>query len=119
MLVSYEAAAIHLKLYELKTDPEITADLTRKLIQAEALVLAHLKTHLWDPPPTWDENTDPADDPQFAITQSAILMATANLWRFRGDDENPSTAGNPLAGNGAIDARVIGILASLRDPSFA
>lgn len=113
MLVTYAVAAQHLKLYELYADPEITADVTRKLRQAEALVIAHLKTHLWTTPPTWDENTDPEDDQAFALAQSAILMVLSNLWRFRGDDANTP------AGNGPLTPRVVELLSSLRDPSFA
>jgi len=112
-LVDYAAAAQHLKLYELAADPDVEADVRRKLTQAEALVLTHLKTHLWEVPPVWDETTDPESDFAFALAQSAVLMVLSNLWRFRGDDENTSS------GNGPLTPRVAELLSQLRDPSMA
>jgi hypothetical protein len=113
MLVDYQTATRHLRLYELASTPEVEADVRGKLAEAHALVMTHLKTHRWDPPPTWDETTDPATDFQFALARSAVLMVLSNLWRFRGDDE--TTGG----GNGPLTPRVVEVLSQLRDPSFA
>ena len=109
---TYAVAAEHLKLYELASDPAVEADVTRKLRQAEALVVIHLKIHLWDPVPEWDENTDPATDQNFALAQAGILMVLENLWRFRGGDDT-NVAPGPLT------PRVVELLNSIRDPSFA
>lgn len=112
MLVTYATAAEHLKLYELANDPAVEADVTRKLRQAEALVVTHLKIHLWDPVPAWDENTDPATDRSFALAQAGILMVLENLYRFRGGDEKD-------VATGPLTPRVAELLSAIRDPSFA
>lgn len=112
-LIDYPMATSHLKLYELANDAQVEADVRLKMAQAEALVLTHLKTHLWEPPPTWDTTTDPETDFAYALAQSAVLMVLSNLWRFRGDDENTS------AGNGPLTPRVAELLSQLRDPSLA
>jgi hypothetical protein len=120
MLIDYTMAAQHLKLYELASDPEIQADVERKMAQADAIVMTHLKTHLWETPPTWDETTDPETDFQYALAQSAVLLVLSNLWRFRGDDEQASSAGGPMpASAGPLSPRVAELLAQIRDPSFA
>jgi len=113
MLVTYDTAADHLRLGDLKTDPEVESSVTRYLAQAEGLVRTHIKLHLWETPPTWDDTTDPATDRDFAIVQAGILTVLGNLWRFRGDDETSA------AGNGPLTPRVAELLSQLRDPSFA
>lgn len=107
-LVTYDTAANHLRLYDLKTDPETEATVTRMLAQAEALVLKHVTM----PEPPWTSATDPAADPDFAIVQACVLTVLANLWRFRGDDEQ--TAAHP-----ALSPRVAELLQQLTDTAFA
>jgi hypothetical protein len=108
MFVSYDTAAMHLKLYDLKMNPEVEADVRLKLAQAEALVLTHIKT----PDPGWTDETDPATNFLFAVAQAATLLILSNLWRFRGDDE---TKGE----NGPLTPRVAELLSQFRDPSLA
>lgn len=113
-LVSYETAIAHLKLPpEIAADAATTADLTMKLRQAEARVLAHVKIHLWDPVPEWDETTDPATDQDFAIVQAAVLAVFGYLAADRGD-------GDPAADRvGPLNRAVVDLLSVVRDPSFA
>ena len=109
MLVTYDTAADHLRLGDLKTDPETETSVTRYLVQAEQLVITHVKRF----DHTWTDTTDPATDREFAIVQAGILTVLGNLWRFRGDDETSA------AGNGPLTPRVAELLSQLRDPSFA
>ena len=111
MLVTYDTAADHLKLGDLKTDPETQTAVLRYLAEAQGLVLRHIKFIQRDPP--WTDATDPAVDGDFAIVQAAILTVLGNVWRFRGDDETSA------AGNGPLTPRVAELLSQLRDPSFA
>lgn len=96
--------------------PEYVADVTMKMEQATALVLAHMKidaaalTELgWTV--TGSPATDPEEDATFAIVQAAILEVLTNLWADRGDREKPS--------DGPISARVKNMLSMHRDPTIA
>jgi hypothetical protein len=113
MLIDYTTAARHLKLYDLASDPDVEAEVRQMMADAHALVMTHIKAHLWETPPVWDETTDPATDFQFALARTAELTVLANFWRFRGDDENTA------AGNGPLTPRVAELLSQVRDPSFA
>lgn len=108
-LVTYETAASHLRLGDLASDSDVQSEVRRYLIQAEQLVITHVKR----PDHTWTDATDPATDREFAIVQAGILTVLGNLWRFRGDDETSA------AGNGPLTPRVAELLSQLRDPSFA
>jgi len=114
VLVSYDTAVRHLKLPpEIAADAATTADLTMKLRQAEARVLAHVKIHLWDPVPVWDETTDPATDANFAIVQAAVLVVFGYLTADRGDTDPAEARVGPL------NPAVVDLLSVVRDPSFA
>lgn len=108
-LVTYEQAVRHLRqqgVLDLNVSPaEQDADLTLKMEQASALVIAHLKR-----PGEWDVNANPDDDPEFAIVQASVLKVLGNLYRFRGDDEK---AASPMS------ADVVDMLSPHRDPSLA
>ena len=112
MLVSYDTAAEHLRLGDLKADTDTMHTVTRMLAQAEGLVLRHIK-YVPTEPPEWSEATDPALDGDFAIVQAAILTVLGNFYRFRGDDEVSA------AGNGPLTPRVAELLSQLRDPTVA
>lgn len=104
-LVTYAAAVNHLRQQGvLDLSPE-DSDLASKIEQASALVLVHLKR-----PAEWTAETNPADDPEFAIVQAAVLVVLGNLYRFRGDDENAPAP---------VSERVVAMLSMLRDPSLA
>lgn len=108
-LITFDAAVNHLRqngviLDESPESPQ-TADLRLKMEQASAIVLIHLKR-----PAEWAVDTDPSDDPEFAIVQAAVLKVLGNLYRFRGDDEKASAP---------ISDDVLAMLSILRDPSLA
>jgi hypothetical protein len=85
-LVTYEQAVRHLKQEGVLDGSPADADLTLKIEQASAMVIAHLKR-----PAEFDVDTIPADDPDFAWVQAAVLRTLGWLYRFRGDDpEAPS-----------------------------
>lgn len=84
-------------------------DLRLKTLQAEAIVLQHLKGN--NGSPDWDETTDPAVDTDFAIVQAATLKVLQNIYRFRGDDEKPSPS--PMSPD------VVDMLSMMRDPTLA
>lgn len=84
---------------------EQNADLTLKMEQASALVLIHIKRAA-----EWDVDSDPSDDPEFAVVQAAVLRVLGNLYRFRGDDEKSVSP---------ISEDVVSMLSMLRDPSLA
>lgn len=104
-LISYDDAVAHLKQQGVLDVSPADTDLTAKIEQASAIVLIHLKR-----PGEWDVDSLPADDPEFAIVQAAVLKVLGNLYRFRGDDES---APAPLSDD------VIRMLSMLRDPSLA
>ncbi len=104
-LVTFDAALNHLRQQgALSTSPP-DDDLTLKIEQASALVLVHVKR-----PAEWDIDSDPTQDPEFAIVQAAVFKVLGNLYRFRGDDEKPM---NPVGED------VIAMLSMLRDPALA
>lgn len=104
-LVTYDQAVAHLKQQGvLDVSPE-DVDLALKLQQASSLVLVHLKR-----PGEWSVDSDPTDDPEFAIVQAAVLKVLGNLYRFRGDDESSPAP---------ISDDVVRMLSMLRDPTLA
>jgi hypothetical protein len=108
-LISYAAAVRHLRqegALPIDVSPEAEhADVAAKIEQASALVLVHLKR-----PGEWSVDTDPEEDPEFAIVQAAVLKVLGNLYRFRGDDEKSPSP---------ISEDVVSMLSMLRDPSLA
>lgn len=80
-LITYTQAVEHLKQIGVLDASPADADLELKMEQASALVVGHLKR-----PGEWDLETVPADDPEFAVVQAAVLKVLGNLYRFRGDD---------------------------------
>jgi hypothetical protein len=101
-LMALEDAIRTLKLQDADPDEQ---DLALKLMQAEALVMNHIKR----PDHGWTIDTDPETDHEFGIVQAAILKVVVNLDKFRGDDEKPH---DPLEG-------VTAMLGPLRDPALA
>ena len=75
--------------------------------QATALVITYLKR----PDREWTVETDPTDDPEFAIVQAAILEVLSNLFGDRGDRDKPT--------DGPVTDRVKRMLSMHRDPSMA
>lgn len=108
-LISYEVAVRHLRqegALPIDVSPVVEhPDVLLKMEQASALVQIHLKR-----PAEWDVESDPTDDPEFAVVQAAVCRVLGNLYRFRGDDEK---APNP------VDDGVVAMLSMLRDPSMA
>lgn len=104
-LITYDQAVQHLQQQGVLDVSPASEDLTLKVEQASAIVLVHLKR-----PAEWDVDSDPTDDPEFAIVQAAVLKVLGNLYRFRGDDpQSPS----PLSDD------VVRMLSMLRDPTLA
>ena len=87
-----------------------------KALHASALVLRRIAGYVLREQPTWDDTTDPATDPVFAMVQAAVLAQTCALYRFRGDDEGRDV--NP--GNMYdLDPMVVRIVALIEDPTCA
>jgi hypothetical protein len=114
-LITYTMAAQELELYDLASDPVVEAKVRRKMAQAHALVMTHIKAHLWETPPTWDDTTDPATDFQFALAQAAELVVLVNLYADRGDNEEK----DDIPRSGLLTPRAVELLSQIRDPSFA
>lgn len=104
-LITYAQAVDHLKQIGVLDGSPADDDLTLKIEQASAIVVVYLKR-----PGEWDLETVPADDPEFAVVQAAVLKVLGNLYRFRGDD--------PQA-NAPVSADIVAMLSMLRDPSLA
>lgn len=104
-LITYTQAVDHLKQIGVLDGSPTDDDLTLKIEQASAIVVVYLKR-----PGEWDLETVPADDPEFAVVQAAVLKVLGNLYRFRGDD--------PQA-NAPISTDIVAMLSMLRDPSLA
>lgn len=104
-LVTYDAAVRHLKQEGvLDVSPE-DEDLQRKVEQASAMVVSHLKR-----PAEWDVDSLPEDDPDFAWVQAATLKTISWLYRFRGDDEKETSFDDLMRNMGST---------LYRDPSLA
>jgi hypothetical protein len=99
VLVSLHVAKGHLRIPE--TDYVNDADVSIKLLQAEAIILGYLKSRA---DASWTEITAPKE------IQAAILLMTAHLYEHRGDD--PQTDADLWM---AIDRLVI----RFRDPALA
>lgn len=96
--VTQEEALRHLRLNGDEGSPDPTAeDVALKLEQAELIVIGHLKRV-------------PSDSTEIAVMQAAILKVLGNLYRFRGDEENPQDILSP---------GVLAMLSMLRDPALA
>jgi hypothetical protein len=107
-LITKEQAFTHLRV----DGAEYDADIELKMEQATAHVLTYLKIDadaLADL--GWTDETDPASDTTFAITQGAILEVLANIFFDRGDRDKPS--------DGPITPRIKNALSMLRDPALA
>lgn len=104
-LITYAQAVAHLKQNGVLDGSPTDDDLTLKIEQASAMVLIYLKR-----PGEWDVDAIPADDPEFALVQAAVLKVLGNLYRFRGDDEK---AVAPVSDD------VVSMLSMLRDPEMA
>lgn len=104
-LITYAAAVRHLNQTGVLDGSPADEDLELKIEQASAQVVIYLKR-----PGEWDIDTLPADDPEFAIVQAAVLKVLGNLYRFRGDDEE---------GVAPISPDVKLMLDPLRDPTLA
>jgi len=92
----------------------------RKAEQATAIVLNRIAGYMARPrvnPLVWDETTDPATDPVFAMVQAAILAQTCALYRFRGDDEGREKPDPILRYD--LDPIVVRIVAQIEDPTCA
>jgi hypothetical protein len=109
-LVSTQQAKDHLRL----TDDTDILDLKLKCEQATAMVLNYLERAADDSSPAWTAETDPSTDPELAIVKAAILTLLGDMYRFRGDDEEPShTSAHDLP------PRVARTLRLLKDPTLA
>lgn len=82
-LIAYDVAVRHLLQQGVLDGSPEESDLALKMEQATAIVLIHLKRH-----GEWDANSNPSDDPEFAIVQALVLKVLAWLYRYRGDDDN-------------------------------
>lgn len=108
-LITYAQALRHLKLTDDQGSPsDLSQDVTLKMEQATALVIAHIKR----PGHTWTVATDPAADAEFAIVQAVILQVLRHLDRFRGDAETEESAQ-------ALRTLLRTNLSMLRDPTLA
>ena len=81
ILVTREQAIAHLRIPAPVPDTEADRDLTEKLDNAEAVVLAKINASLYwrEITPTWDAMTAPRP------VQQAILLELGDLWVERGD----------------------------------
>jgi hypothetical protein len=107
-LITYAQAVSHLKQNGVLdalggSPPDEDSDLVLKIEQASAMVLIYLKR-----PGEWDIDAIPADDPEFALVQAAVLKVLGNLYRFRGDDEKPVAP---------VSEDIVAMLSMLRDPA--
>lgn len=105
-LITYDQVKEHLRLPD---DAEIP-DIARKMDQATAIVRKMLNEGIAD---DWTDETDPADDDDFAIVQAIILDVFANLFGYRGDGDKPV--------EGPVTARMKELLIAtgLMDPTLA
>lgn len=106
-LVTYGQAQRALRL----VDDTEKQDIELKMEIATAIVLKHVKESLNYADRYWTEDTDPADDGDFAIVQGAILKVLTNLYGDRGDNEKPS--------DGPLSKDIINLLSQLRDNTLA
>jgi hypothetical protein len=111
-LITLDQAKAHLRVTYTDEDPLIT----EYLEQASQLVLDFIKaTYVTNEDGTWTE-TRPPDWTLATVPrpiQAAVLMVTAHLWRFRGDE----AAGT--ATDGPLQDRVRQMLSMYRDPACA
>ncbi len=111
-LVTLRQAKQHLRLPLDVTSDD--ADLTLKLAQAEALVLDYVTQNREDNDAwtvivdAWTSETVPVQ------IVAAILIQFAELYRFRGDDEQA-----PETPYGLLNTRVTALLHRLRDPALS
>jgi hypothetical protein len=114
-LVTLEQAKRHLRI-DVPTTPTpdpLDADLEMKMAAAEAIVLDYIG-QLNVSPPAWVDETDCPP-----IIQAAILMQTAELWRFRGDDPGTVVSAPARADAGSLSPMIEGMLRRYRDPALA
>lgn len=111
-LVSLEAAKDHLQINTPIGSPldPVDRDITRKLAQAEDIILDYLKVA--GSPPEWTEETLPP------LVQAAILLQLAELFGFRGDDP-ASTSTSAAVVDGQLSPTITNLLRRYRDPALA
>lgn len=112
VLVTYDMAKAHLKL----PDDNEVEDVERKIAQATAMVMIHINR--MTNPDGWSENTDPSSDLEYALVQAAILELTADLYRYRGDDDESTRVEQEWSG-AYLKPNLRRKLTPLRRPSFA
>lgn len=105
-VITLEQAKDHLNIWTPITSPldPVDRDITLKMAHAESVILDYLKV----PDGQWDTSTVPP------LVQAAVLVQTAELFRFRGDDERP-----PVYEDGQLSPTVTAILRRYRDPALA
>lgn len=110
-LVTLEQAKDHLQIWTDIVSPldPVDRDITRKLAQAEDVILDYLKV-AGQSPPEWTIGTVPP------LVQAAILLRLAILFRFRGDDA-PSQSDDYA--DGQLTPAETAILRRYRDPALA
>lgn len=81
-LVSLPDAKTHLRI----TVDEFDAEVGDTLERANAVVLTYIQDQA---DAGWSATTDPASDQKYAVVKAAILEVLANLWRHRGDADEP------------------------------
>lgn len=102
-LVSLEDAKRHLRI----TGTEHDGDITEKVRTAQMAVLRYLT---WAGDASWTAATVPDD------VKGAILLLTANYWRYRGDDIDGTPSNTPDQMTWDAVGR---LLAFRRDPTLA
>jgi hypothetical protein len=111
-LVTLAQTKRHLRIETETTDPlsEEDEDLTLKMGQAEALILDYLEggDAAWT-----DETTVPP------VVQAALLVQVAELWRFRGDDDQYAGITQVTHLPGQLSLYVVNLLRRYRDPALA
>ena len=91
-IISLDTAKAHLRIASASGDTE-DDDIQRKLEMAEFIVLDYLETEDGSPP-AW---TDETDTPK--VVQAAMLYTLAELYRFRGDDQEGQGPKREMAGS--------------------
>lgn len=108
-LVTYQQAKDHLRL----TDDNAQADVELKMEQATQIVLNRIERDPADSP-VWVSSPAP-DDTEFALVQAMILLELAELWRFRGDDDDKPNDPRDL---GRLSPRAERIAYRLKGPAL-
>ena len=116
LLVLIADAKQHLREAWTVDDPR-EAELQQKLDAAESAVLTYIGTteHWRTVVATWLDVDAPAEPPLYV--RAAILLQTAELWRFRGDDtDSDQPPRHPID---ELQPGVAALLRRTRDPVLA